>query len=197
MSAIDDAGRRYRDDTAFHHMVDICRHIIVELELTPSEIREACMLAAYMVEMDRPLAQRFGVAMDHQRARTFDSYAYYFEQQERMQPRRERPRKAAEGVFVPVLQVPPTAGCTAQGGGDHDWKMRDYATFGAYSLVRPICSRCGESGEIGAMANEPATRLRPMPSADGCPSGKPHDWCPLTLNAGPYAYKCNHCGASA
>lgn len=41
---------RYQNDPAFHAYVDMSRHVIEELQLTPSEAREAVMLAAIMVE---------------------------------------------------------------------------------------------------------------------------------------------------
>lgn len=44
---------RYQNDVAFHAMVDMMRHYIEQLALTPSEVREASMLACFQYEQRR------------------------------------------------------------------------------------------------------------------------------------------------
>lgn len=53
---IDQATERYRNDPAFHQVVEGLRRTITELQLTPGEIRDAAMFAAYLVELERPAA---------------------------------------------------------------------------------------------------------------------------------------------
>ena len=48
------AKDRYRTDPVFHRLVDILRGILHENQATPSELREALMLAAYIEEMENP-----------------------------------------------------------------------------------------------------------------------------------------------
>lgn len=50
----DDTRRRYRNDPVFHSMVNALRGAIRELMLTPSEVREAAMLACVIEEERRP-----------------------------------------------------------------------------------------------------------------------------------------------
>lgn len=45
---------RYQRDPAFHVLVDMLRSAIVQATYTPTEIREAAMLACILVEMERP-----------------------------------------------------------------------------------------------------------------------------------------------
>ena len=49
------ARERYRSDPAFRLLVDVCRRWITEHQFTPSEIREATLLAAYIAEMENPM----------------------------------------------------------------------------------------------------------------------------------------------
>lgn len=49
------AQERYRTDPAFSMLVDICRKMIYDHRFTPSEIREATLLAAYIAEMENPM----------------------------------------------------------------------------------------------------------------------------------------------
>lgn len=51
---IDDVEARYLRDPLFHNLVDAMYHAIVKLELTPTEIREAAMLAAVKAEILHP-----------------------------------------------------------------------------------------------------------------------------------------------
>jgi hypothetical protein len=53
MSPMDMIEDRYRNDVAFHAMVDALRGAIETLQLSPSEVREAAMFACYMTEMRR------------------------------------------------------------------------------------------------------------------------------------------------
>ena len=46
--------RRYQNDVAFSRVVDMLRACLSQYHLTPSELREAAMLAACMHEMDNP-----------------------------------------------------------------------------------------------------------------------------------------------
>ena len=45
---------RYRNDPVFHAVVDSMQKILIDLQLTPGELRDAAMYAAYLVEMRRP-----------------------------------------------------------------------------------------------------------------------------------------------
>lgn len=49
------AQERYRNDSAFRMLVDVCRNMIYTHQFTPSEIREAVLLAAYISEMENPM----------------------------------------------------------------------------------------------------------------------------------------------
>ena len=53
---IDRVRDRYMNDATFHAYVDMMRKAIVELHLTPGEVREAAMLAAIIEEERRPAA---------------------------------------------------------------------------------------------------------------------------------------------
>jgi hypothetical protein len=59
MYPIDKVRERYQNDTVFHIYVDMMRKAIVELNLTPSELREAAMLAAILEEERNPRPFRF------------------------------------------------------------------------------------------------------------------------------------------
>jgi hypothetical protein len=50
----DSSEYRYLNDPAFRHVVDCLQAMILNLELTPSEIREAAMYACCRIEMRRP-----------------------------------------------------------------------------------------------------------------------------------------------
>lgn len=45
---------RYESDPTFHSLVDFIRQGIRENRYTPSEVREAAVLAAYLEEMQNP-----------------------------------------------------------------------------------------------------------------------------------------------
>lgn len=45
---------RYHNDPAFHAAVDLMQALILDLQLSPSEVREAAMFACYLVELRRP-----------------------------------------------------------------------------------------------------------------------------------------------
>jgi hypothetical protein len=47
------AEERYSRDPLFHHLVDSLCHAIESLDLTPTEIREAAMLAQLKYEQNR------------------------------------------------------------------------------------------------------------------------------------------------
>lgn len=51
---------RYENDARFHALVTMLEKEILALELSPSEIREAAMYAAYRVEMRRPIQIHLG-----------------------------------------------------------------------------------------------------------------------------------------
>ncbi len=51
---LDSARERYRTDPVFNRLVDMFRGIIRGSHTTPSEMREALMLAAYTEEMENP-----------------------------------------------------------------------------------------------------------------------------------------------
>jgi hypothetical protein len=46
---------RYHHDSGFHALVQHMENMLLTLQFTPSEIREAAMFAAYLVEMRRPV----------------------------------------------------------------------------------------------------------------------------------------------
>ena len=50
---MDRVFERYRNDATFHRMVEMIRGLLTK-DTTPSELREALMLAMYMHEMDNP-----------------------------------------------------------------------------------------------------------------------------------------------
>ena len=52
MTKLDQVRDRYRHDTMFHTYVDMMRKCIVDLHLTPGELRDAAMLAA-LIELER------------------------------------------------------------------------------------------------------------------------------------------------
>lgn len=53
MTRLDQVRERYLNDAHFHGYVDMMRKAIVDLHLTPSELREAAMLAALIEEENR------------------------------------------------------------------------------------------------------------------------------------------------
>lgn len=48
-----DLEKRYHNDNAFHIVVDTLQSAIMEMHLSPSEVRDAAMFAAYLVESRR------------------------------------------------------------------------------------------------------------------------------------------------
>jgi hypothetical protein len=54
MFAIDKCRERDLNDPTYHALVMCLRQTIVELQLSPSEIREAAMFACYCEETARP-----------------------------------------------------------------------------------------------------------------------------------------------
>lgn len=62
MTMRDKVKERYENDRVFHAVVDMLRATILKYELTPSEIREAAMLACVMEDERNP--QRIVVALD-------------------------------------------------------------------------------------------------------------------------------------
>jgi hypothetical protein len=48
------ARQRYRDDPVFHGLVDNFRRLLRDSHATPSELREALVLAVYCEEMENP-----------------------------------------------------------------------------------------------------------------------------------------------
>ncbi len=55
MSTLSHLDYRYRHDAMFHATVDMLTKLIEDLNLTPSEVREAAMYAANRVELRRPM----------------------------------------------------------------------------------------------------------------------------------------------
>ena len=51
------AEEKYRSDPAYHNAVEMMRQILAAYLLTPGELREACLLAAYLHEATNPLPQ--------------------------------------------------------------------------------------------------------------------------------------------
>ncbi len=45
---------RYRNDPTFHAAVDGLQRLVLELQLSPSEVREAAMFACYLIECRHP-----------------------------------------------------------------------------------------------------------------------------------------------
>jgi hypothetical protein len=54
MTTMGKVSDRYDNDVVFARYVDMMRHCIKELHLTPSEMREAAMLACIIEEERRP-----------------------------------------------------------------------------------------------------------------------------------------------
>ncbi len=50
MSPFDRTTERYDNDVAFRSIVDMMQSIMLQLHLTPSEVREAAMFACILVE---------------------------------------------------------------------------------------------------------------------------------------------------
>jgi hypothetical protein len=55
MMPLDRARDRYYHDPTFRAVVDILQAIIIRLEMTPSEIREASTFACVLIEERRPM----------------------------------------------------------------------------------------------------------------------------------------------
>lgn len=53
---LSNADHRYTNDPTYRTIVDFLKNMILKLELAPSEIREAAMLACVQVEMSRPIS---------------------------------------------------------------------------------------------------------------------------------------------
>lgn len=51
MSDINSIEQRYQNDNTYRCVVDMMMSIIMKLELSPSEVREAAMYAVYRMEM--------------------------------------------------------------------------------------------------------------------------------------------------
>ena len=49
------AEEAYRNDPAFHNLIEMLRTFIIKLEFTPSELREAAMFAYYLHEQTKPI----------------------------------------------------------------------------------------------------------------------------------------------
>lgn len=49
---------RYMTDVEFKRLVDTLENLIVEARYTPSELRDACLLAAIRYEYHRPIGKR-------------------------------------------------------------------------------------------------------------------------------------------
>ncbi|MES2339260.1 MAG: hypothetical protein V4537_14295 [Pseudomonadota bacterium] len=54
-----DPRHRYRNNVAFRNLVDFLRRFLREAQSTPSELREALLLAAYLEEMENPTPAYF------------------------------------------------------------------------------------------------------------------------------------------
>ena len=50
MTPLDEMAERYHADTAFHAIVDMLRSAIHQLQLSPSEVRNAAMFAVWIEE---------------------------------------------------------------------------------------------------------------------------------------------------
>lgn len=53
MSPLENLDRRYHDDNEFRIMTDMLMGVMLKLEMTPQQVKEAAMYAAYRVEMTR------------------------------------------------------------------------------------------------------------------------------------------------
>jgi len=53
---LSNADHRYANDPTYRTIVDLLKSMILKLELAPSEVREAAMLACVQVEMSRPIS---------------------------------------------------------------------------------------------------------------------------------------------
>lgn len=54
MMPLDRNEERYKHDNEFRAVVDMLQGVILRLQLTPGECRDAAMFAAFLVEMRRP-----------------------------------------------------------------------------------------------------------------------------------------------
>ena len=53
---IHEAAEKYQNDPTFHAVVSAMRGMIWEMHVSPAEMRDAAMYAAYLVELERPPA---------------------------------------------------------------------------------------------------------------------------------------------
>ncbi len=60
----EDAKRRYLNDPVFHAAVEMLRSFLQQARLTPSEVREAAMMAC-IIEEERKPAMAFCTCPDH------------------------------------------------------------------------------------------------------------------------------------
>jgi len=60
-SIFGEAEERYQNDAHFRSFVDMCQHCIESMNLTPSEARQAVMLACIKFEMRRPIDWELGI----------------------------------------------------------------------------------------------------------------------------------------
>ena len=81
MTNLDKARERYDNDAPFRTMVDCLQHAIVDLQFTASELRDAVVFAAYMVESRTPIPARFGIAMGVDRYSSFLRWEEFYERE--------------------------------------------------------------------------------------------------------------------
>lgn len=70
MIPLDRNRERYRHDLQFRALLDWLQSMVLKLELTPSEIREAATFACILIEERRPMA--FGEPIDPEEKRRFE-----------------------------------------------------------------------------------------------------------------------------
>lgn len=62
MTPLDKARLAYHNDPVYRNMVDTMINLIISLDLSPSEIRQAAMFACYLVEERKPIYLSVDVA---------------------------------------------------------------------------------------------------------------------------------------
>jgi len=62
--SFDSAQKRYREDPEFNRLVDYIYHVITEMIYTPSEVRDAAMLACLHFEQQKKRPDNFSYQGD-------------------------------------------------------------------------------------------------------------------------------------
>jgi hypothetical protein len=84
MMPLDRARERYLLDLQFRTLVDSLQALVLQLELTPSEIREAATFACLLIEERRPMS--FREPIDPEARRRFEEMRAVLDAQVAMPP---------------------------------------------------------------------------------------------------------------